>query len=221
MLREPQGRRPQRFAEPLGPSLPRALAMQFASGVARPGEFQNALVEALPERTRDAFERLPPREKIERVMSWKRQAEAAQGKVSQEALERFFAEELDPETRAELLSLPPGDMQQALGRLYRRQMGRGFDGPGAWGRREGRGGPGDRQPPERRPGERGDRPRPGFGPPGEPAMPRPGDPRGFGPPREPRVGDGPPRREDGGPPGREGDRPTFRQRDNRPGPPRE
>jgi hypothetical protein len=199
MLREPQGRRPPRFAEPPGPNLPRALALQFASGVVRPGEFQNALLEALPERTRGAFERLPPREKVERVMAWKRQAEAAQGEVSQEALERFFAEELDPETRAELLSLPPGDMQQALGRLYRRQMGRGFDGPGAWGRRDGRGDAGERRPPERRPGERGDRPRSGFGPPVD-------GPRGFGPPREPRRGD---------------DRPTFRQSDDRPGPPRE
>ena len=64
------------------------------------------MLQALPERTHEAFKSLEPRQKIDRIMTWLRQSESLQGEVSQEALERFFAEELDAETRAELLSLP-------------------------------------------------------------------------------------------------------------------
>jgi hypothetical protein len=210
MLRAPQVRRPNRMAEPMGPNLPRELAMQFASEVARPGKFQSAVVEALPERTRAPFEQLPPREKVERVMAWKRQAEALQGEVSEQELERFFAEELDAETRAELLSLPPGEMQQALRRLYRRQPGRGFAGAGAWGQgrgRDGRGGPDGRRPdgrgPDGRGGPEGRGPREQDGrPPWWGDGPRGDGPRGEGPPPRPfgprgERGDRPPE----GPPG--------------------
>jgi hypothetical protein len=170
--------------------------MQFATGVARPGEFQRALIEALPERTHQAFQALPPREKVERFQTWMRQAEAQRGEISQAELERFFAEDLDGESRAELLSLPPGEMQQALRRLYRRQPGQGVGAPWTWGWRDGRvgrrgpGGPGrpdwsDRRPPDRDgPGRA--RPRDEFGRGGE---------RGFGPP--PPHGFGPPEDRDG------------------------
>jgi hypothetical protein len=198
-------RRPNRFSPP--PAMGRVLSMQFVAGVARPGKFQQALIEALPERTHEAFEALPPREKVERFQTWMRQAEAQRGEIPQAELERFFAEELDAESRAELLSLPPGEMQQALRRLYRRQPGQAFGAPWTWGWRDGRGerrgpgGPGrpdwddDRRPPDRdrpgrgRPGEefgrRGER---GFGPP---------PPDGFGPSEErdgPRGFERPPRR---------------------------
>lgn len=203
MLAAPE-RRPNRFTGAMGPGLPGVLAVQFAAGVARPGKFQTALVEAIPERTREAFVNLPPPEKVERVMTWMRQAEAMRGEVSQEELERFFAEELDADTRAELLSLSPSDMQQALRRLYRRQPERGFVGPAAWGGRRGgehRGGPrewdGRPRPDRRGPGEG-----PGFeGPgPGGPGPRGPGGPEGpgerggprpFGPP-DPRHEFGPP-----------------------------
>jgi hypothetical protein len=191
-----RGRRwPNRPGEPMG-QLPRVLAAQFASEVSRPGEFQTALIDALPERTREPFEQLAPWAKVQRVMAWKRQAEALQGQISERELERFFAEELDVETRAELLSLPPGDMQQALRRLYRRQVG--FEGPGGWGvrprrdGRDGRGGPdgfGRREGRPPRPGEPpGDRsPRGRFGPmDGPPGFGPPGERREFGPP--PRLG---------------------------------
>ncbi|HEX6962399.1 MAG TPA: hypothetical protein VF175_11065, partial [Lacipirellula sp.] len=111
----PDRRRPGRAGEPIV-NLQRALIRQFTAGMAQRGEFQTSLLEALPARTREPFEQLPPRDKVERVMAWRRQAEALQGQVSEQELERFFAEELDPETRAELLSLPPGEMQQSLRR---------------------------------------------------------------------------------------------------------
>src|SRR5215213_1100519 len=97
---------------------------RVATGMGKSGEFQDAVLEALPERTHEAFKSLQPRQKIERIMTWLRQSETLQGEVSQEALERFFAEDLDAETRAELLSLPPDEMEQALRRMYRFQPGR-------------------------------------------------------------------------------------------------
>jgi hypothetical protein len=200
LLESPDPRRGNRFPAPMGPGLQGVLARQFATGVARPGKFQSALIDAIPQRTRDAFEQLPPREKVERVMTWVRQAESLQGEVTQEELERFFAEELDPETRAELLSLPPGEMQQTLRRLYRRQPGRGFGGPGMWGRREprdGRRGSEDRGPQGRGIDGRGPRewegrPRPEQGPPRD----GPGRRGPFGPPLGPPPGEGTPPRRD-------------------------
>jgi hypothetical protein len=131
-------------------------------------EFQQALVEALPERMREPFKALSPREKFARFGAWLRQAEAQRGQVSQEQLEKFFAEELDASTKEELLSLPPAEMLQALQRLYRRQPGQGFGGPWAWGRdgQRGPGGPGGLgrswQGPEGGPHERGGPGRPEF-----------------------------------------------------------
>ncbi len=211
LLKSPDPRRANRFPAPTGPGLQGVLARQFAAGVARPGKFQSALLDAIPERTRDAFEQLPPREKVERVMTWVRQAESLQGDVTQEQLERFFADELDPETRAELLSLPPGEMQQTLRRLYRRQPGRGFAGPGRWGRREprdGRRGPEGRGLDGRGPDGRGPRDWEGR-PHSEQRPPRegPGRRSPFGPPLGPPDADADPPREFGSrrgpPPGEE------------------
>ena len=192
--------------------IPNAMAMQVAAGMSRPGEFQEAVLEALPERMHDTFTALPPRQKVERIMTWMRQSEAAQGEISQEALERFFADELDAETRAELLRLPPGEMEQALRRLYRAQPGRGFGKPWAWGRSDRRemgpgreSGPGPNGGPGRNDhiDERGDGRRMGPRPDG------PGGP-GHGPPDGPRhwegrpggPGDGPGPFGPGGPPPR-------------------
>src|SRR5690606_822739 len=109
--------------------IPNAMIRRVASGVGEPGEFQAAALQALPERTHEAFKSLEPRQKVERIMTWLRQSESLQGEVSQEALERFFAEELDAETRTELLSLPPDEMEKALQRMYRFQPGRGHGKP--------------------------------------------------------------------------------------------
>ena len=178
--------------------LRRELTIQFARDVALPGKFQSVVIEALPERAQAPFSQLPPREKIERFMTWMRQVEALRGNVPQQELERFFAEELDAESRAELLSLPPGEMEQALKQRYRRQPGQGFAGAGGWNAR------GDYQQRGRRqrgdgPPERG--PRPEF-PPGR-EFDGPGGTNDFRP-------DGPPR--DGGPPDRFGPPPNDGRR---------
>jgi hypothetical protein len=191
----------------------------------RPGDsqqFYQAVLAALPQRTRDPFDELRPQEKVERFLTWMRQYTAAMGEISQQDLERFFAEELDARTRAELLSLPPGEMEQALRWRYRRQPNSGF--PGRWwlgrqGGRENWSGPWQEGPRRRGPGgPPDDFGPPPFGPPGEPRPdgPRDGRPGGFGgpPPGGPRFDErggtrpfneddrrGPPRRGPGPPPG--------------------
>ena len=151
--------------------IPNAMIRRVASGMSEPGEFQDAVLQALPERTHEAFKSLEPRQKIDRIMTWLRQSESMQGEVSQEALERFFAEELDAETRAELLSLPPDEMEKALQRMYRFQPGRDHGKPWAWGNRDRGDGPNDRD-------GRGPRFHPG-GPDGYGGGPR--GPEGMGP----------------------------------------
>jgi hypothetical protein len=194
-----------------GSSQPNVFNANLFRQLAARAEFQQALVEALPERMREPFKALSPREKIARFGAWLRQAEAQRGQVSQEQLEKFFAEELDASTKEELLSLPPAEMQQALQRLYRRQPGPGFGGPWAWGRdgQRGPGGPGGPgrawQGPPGGPREHGGPGRPEFDGPG-----RPGDrpmrdgpgPRGGG--RRPPPGEfgGPGESPDFGPPPR-------------------
>ena len=134
-----RGRNPMQLNQ-----IPNAMIRRVASGMSEPGEFQDAVLQALPERTHEAFKSLEPRQKIDRIMTWLRQSESLQGEVSQEALERFFAEELDAETRAELLSLPPDEMEKALQRMYRFQPGRDRGKPWAWGKGERRDGPHNR-----------------------------------------------------------------------------
>jgi hypothetical protein len=192
--------------------LRRELTLQFARDVALPGKFQSVVIAALPQHARDPFQQLAPREKIERFMTWMRQAEAIRGNIPQQELERFFAEELDAETRAELLSLSPSEMEQALRQRYRRQPGQGFAGGGQWHsrseseqrfRRAWNGGPPDRGgdrdgPPPRGPrlddrrGDDLDGPRP------------PRDFRPDGPPRDRRPPEGV-----GEPPGRRGPGPRV------------
>jgi hypothetical protein len=91
--------------------------------------------------------------------------------ISQQELERFFAEETDGPTKERLLAMPRDKMEQQLKRLYFRSALPEGDRPGDFR-------PGDRPmgPPPR--GDRG-----GYGP-------RRGGP-GFGPPRERRPEGGP------------------------------
>jgi len=151
----------------------RLLPTQPDAHLGREGDVQQAVLKALPPRARQAFQELPQRQKVARFRTWMRQAESLVGQIPQEELERFFAEDLDAETRAQLLSLPPGEMQQALRWRYRRQTGQRFGGPPMW------------PPPPGR--ERMGGPRPGprdFGPP-------PDEPQRRGRPRDGRRFDSP------------------------------
>jgi hypothetical protein len=178
-------------------------------------EFYRAVLEALPERTRPSFEALGPDERVERFRTWMRQFTACQGQVTQAELEQFFAEELDPKMQAELLSLPPGEMERRLRLMYRCPNKYAAQGRWSWEpndvegdeaddrdgdrdrRRDGDGREGDGRDRDRFRRDDGDRPL-GFGPPGF----VPGGRRGFGPlPRGAGPGpEGGPRRPFGGGP---------------------
>lgn len=100
----------------------RELFEHFADrGRGRRNLFYMAVLRALPDRSRGRFAELPPREQVERFLTWMRQYTTCKGAVTQEDLEEFFAEELDAKMQAQLLSLPPGDMEQALRQMYRCQ----------------------------------------------------------------------------------------------------
>lgn len=184
------------------PFSPYTMLRRVAVAMGESGEFHEAALKALPERTHEAFKSLEPSQKVERIGTWLRQSESLQGEVSQEALESFFADEknLDAETRAKLLSLPPGEMEQALRRLYRSQPGRGFGKPWAWDgpKQDGRRGPGGPGGPEGRDGRGGFGHGAPMGPnggPGGPGRPREGGPgrpegRPGGPPPHERMGPG-------------------------------
>jgi hypothetical protein len=96
------------------------------------GTFNWKVIESLPGRSRSRFNNLSPESKVERFLTWMRQHTACRGEISEEELEHFFAEELNPETRAQLLSLPPGVMEQALRRMYKCQPKKGAEGRWTW-----------------------------------------------------------------------------------------
>jgi hypothetical protein len=96
------------------------------------GWFNRAVIEALPGRSRSRFSNLSSENKVERFLTWMRQHTACRGEISEEELEHFFVEELNPETRAQLLSLPPGVMEQALRRMYKCQPKKGAEGRWTW-----------------------------------------------------------------------------------------
>jgi hypothetical protein len=85
----------------------------------RPAPFYRAVLNALPERAQEAFASLQPHERVNRFIAWVRQHTACRGEVTQEELEEFFEKELDLKVQAQLLSMPAGEMQQALLRMYR------------------------------------------------------------------------------------------------------
>ncbi|RIK75528.1 MAG: hypothetical protein DCC67_15210 [Planctomycetota bacterium] len=178
-----------------GPSPRRGPLAVWQFALENMDRFEAAIVAALPPRAREPFEQLPPALKLQQFGAWMRQAEAqGRGQVSQQELERFFAEELDAETRESLLALPPEQMQQAVEWRYRRQTGLGPDWPrrgGFDGRGDGPGPPGG--PDDMRP--RGPGPgrefKGGFGRPGD-FGPRGGFGSPEGPPWSRRPDDGPP-----------------------------
>lgn len=96
------------------------------------GTFNRKVIESLPGRSRMRFNNLSAENKVERFLTWMRQHTACRGEISEEELEHFFANELNPETRAQLLSLPPGEMEQALRRMYKCQPKKGAEGRWTW-----------------------------------------------------------------------------------------
>ncbi|GIX02399.1 MAG: hypothetical protein KatS3mg112_1336 [Thermogutta sp.] len=139
--------------------------------------------------TRSRLEALPRDEQLKRVSQWIRGSvffryvmprvwADMRRPVSEQELSRFVEEHLSQEERAELLSLPPEEMQRELTRRYLRWR---YPGVGMGWHFRGRGG--DRKPlpgPEGRPPEPG-KERPGFGP-GGPGFGAPGEPPPPGPP---------------------------------------
>lgn len=179
------GRRGPPWGEPFGGRRSAAL-LRLAESLEGDGEWQKAVLAALPERSRERFQELPPQRKIERLLYWMRQAGSLDQRVTQEELDEFFSEELGVDERMELLALPAGQMHDRLLQLYRQRpgaeeaasgfgppmRGRGFGpGPEGWGPRGPRGGG---PPPE------GGFDRPFDGPPGPDFLDRRD---GFGPPR--------------------------------------
>ena len=156
-------------------------------------------LEILSDDHRTRFDALSPDQQQEQLQRWLREvlqrgeAERIPGQgrrwneVSQEELERFFAEDLDAATRERLLALPRERMEQQLRGEYLRGSFSAGDGPGweprgpQWDQRERGPGPPPRDGRGRGPGRgRGGGPRedrPGFGrfPPDGPPPPPPGD----------------------------------------------
>ena len=135
---------------------------ELTEGDSPPAAMYRRFREALPDPVRAEFDKLEFPEKIQQIRTWQRQARALAGEVSEQELERFFAEEIDAEAREDLLKLSPEDMRNRLKQLYRQPDE--IDSP----QRSGFGPPRDRR-------DRFDRRRPD------------GPARGFGPPRGDRL----------------------------------
>ena len=156
-------------------------------------EWLPEILNVLSAKNRTKFEEYAPQQQQRQIIQWilqtRNREEGRRGEppffeqVSQQELERFFAEETSAETKQRLLALPRDRMEQHLKRLYFRgelpegelpQGGRPFG-------------------PLPRGGERGFGPPRGFGRPAGPGFgPPPEDRRDFGPPAgERRDGDRP------------------------------
>lgn len=181
-------------------------------------KFIDTVVDALPEEMQDDFRGLPPGKRQEVIVGWFRryhtQASGSRrpGKVSEQELEEFFVEVLEPKERERLLALPREEMQRQLRRMYLfKSPHRGprgpldmLGGPPA-GRR-----PGERRPGERRPGGPRDEGNWRDGPPPRNDRPRDDRPRGDRRGRPRFDEDGPP------PPRSDGDRRFEDDRQRRP-----
>lgn len=110
----------------------RRMLRELESGEGRLAELFESAVDALPQRVRPAFDKLPLPRQLQQLKTWFREAALLRGDVPAQELERFFAEEVDAAMREELLKLPPDEMQMRLRRLYR-----GFS-PLGWDRPQGR-----------------------------------------------------------------------------------
>ncbi len=135
------------------------------------GEWLPEILGALSTKSRTEFEEFSPQQQQRQIMQWILQTRSREvgrrgepsffAQVSQQELERFFAEETDAATKERLLALPRDKMEQQLKRLYfrgelpegefprgdspfgppSRGGERGFGPPRGFGRPEGRAGP--------------------------------------------------------------------------------
>jgi hypothetical protein len=90
--------------------------------------------EALPEDKRQRFDQLTPREQVQQISDWIRQAggmrdsdrrlgdRRRQIQPSEKELEEFFVEEVDAATKEELLAMPRDRMQHQLRQMYRGKL---------------------------------------------------------------------------------------------------
>ncbi len=165
-----------------------------------PKEFQRLqelIPQAVPPDVGEAFKQLDERQQLEQVRAWflqhlhqmergRRAGSRGRGaaRPTEEELQNFFVEELDPAQKERLLALPTDQMQQQLIGLFQgrraRQRWKDRDGSPRWGRPEDRRGPQEGAPRLR-----------GQPPPGERFGPPPNGDRGLGGPG--RMLDGPPR----------------------------
>lgn len=187
----------------------------------------SAILESLPPEKREAYQELPRPMQLRQFMMWMMEAESkrrqtgrrgSKKKPSDQELEEFFVDSVDPQMYERLLAMPLDKMQRLLESMYRGnlssrdwttlELGERELPPFGFGRMEGRRGegprgPGDRGgrfgPPERRERPEGGPPR--FRGEGPPERDRPfGGERGFG---RDRSFQGPPDRRPGPPPGDE------------------
>jgi hypothetical protein len=90
--------------------------------------------DALPEDKRQRFDQLTPREQVQQLFDWIRQAGGMretdrrasdrryQNQPSEQELEDFFVEEVDAATKEELLAMPRDRMQHQLRQMYRGKL---------------------------------------------------------------------------------------------------
>jgi hypothetical protein len=98
----------------------------------RDSRFYRQVMAALPDRTRVQFAGLNPHERARWFVTWVRQHTSCCGEVTQDELAEFFAKELNPAERAQLLSMPADKMDQAVRFLYRWQPESGAAGGWRW-----------------------------------------------------------------------------------------
>ncbi|MCA9237448.1 MAG: hypothetical protein KDA44_18365, partial [Planctomycetales bacterium] len=92
----------------------------LAMNPAQRTQIVDSIRSALPPETLAALDGMNPMQRFNQVGKWAAQARSLQveGRISRQELEEYFVEDLDEEVRAELLSLPPEEMEDRLRRLY-------------------------------------------------------------------------------------------------------
>jgi hypothetical protein len=115
-MRERGVHNPEERIEERDPRVARFIVSQALWNKKIDDRTRRRLVDQLSDSAQDHLERLGQGGQNWQLIRWMR--ESLEPRRGPEALERFFAENLDNDQRAELLSLPPGEMETELERLY-------------------------------------------------------------------------------------------------------